>query len=322
MPNKHLLSESADEEDASHVPRVAFLTLGETPRIDVVPDVLKYLDADVCPIEYGLLDKIGPSALVGPGLQGQDDCLITRLSSGSNILLSRRWADHRLSEIADEALNDGAEYVVLLSTGGVVPRMNPLCITVQGQKEINRTIDSMRAASLSVGTVYALEEQLVEVCSHGLISPATCAAAYPEDEEALFKAAIKLADCDLVVLHSVRCCDAEAQLVKSVTGKPVVLARQVIANTLNRTIHNTLSKSQGNGEARNLLIKLRLLSRRERDVIPYVAEGLSNKEISRVLGISHRTVEIHRARAKEKLELVSWVPLVRVLASINGNDYG
>lgn len=55
--------------------------------------------------------------------------------------------------------------------------------------------------------------------------------------------------------------------------------------------------------ARNLPTggKLDRLSPREREVLGAVAGGMSNKAIARELGISHRTVEIHRANMLAKL---------------------
>jgi DNA-binding NarL/FixJ family response regulator len=43
------------------------------------------------------------------------------------------------------------------------------------------------------------------------------------------------------------------------------------------------------------------LTNREQDVLAGLLCGMTNKEIGRELGISHRTVEIHRARLMRKL---------------------
>ena len=43
------------------------------------------------------------------------------------------------------------------------------------------------------------------------------------------------------------------------------------------------------------------LSSREREVSGYIANGHTCKEIARLIGISHRTVEAHRAKLMKKL---------------------
>jgi FixJ family two-component response regulator len=58
-----------------------------------------------------------------------------------------------------------------------------------------------------------------------------------------------------------------------------------------------------------------LLTRRERDVLGQVAAGASNKEAGRLLGISPRTVEVHRARIMEKLGARNAADLVRIVLS-------
>jgi PAS domain S-box-containing protein len=59
--------------------------------------------------------------------------------------------------------------------------------------------------------------------------------------------------------------------------------------------------------------KLSLLTDREREVMYLVADGCQNKEIGTKLGISPKTVEIHRARVMEKLQIRSAAQLVRYL---------
>jgi DNA-binding NarL/FixJ family response regulator len=56
------------------------------------------------------------------------------------------------------------------------------------------------------------------------------------------------------------------------------------------------------------------LSRRERDVFELLVRGNSNQKISRLLGISTKTVETHRAHVLRKLEVHSIVDLIRFAA--------
>lgn len=55
------------------------------------------------------------------------------------------------------------------------------------------------------------------------------------------------------------------------------------------------------------------LTSREQEVLAKIADGASNKEAGRELGISPRTVEVHRARIMEKLGARNAADLVRIV---------
>ena len=56
-----------------------------------------------------------------------------------------------------------------------------------------------------------------------------------------------------------------------------------------------------------------LLTPREREVLAQVAGGASNKEAGRRLGISPRTIEVHRARIMQKIGARNAADLVRIV---------
>ncbi len=61
------------------------------------------------------------------------------------------------------------------------------------------------------------------------------------------------------------------------------------------------------------LTDLKTLSVREREVMDLLVQGLHNRHIAEELGISHRTVEVHKARVLDKLGVHSVVELVRLV---------
>lgn len=57
---------------------------------------------------------------------------------------------------------------------------------------------------------------------------------------------------------------------------------------------------------------LRSLTPRERDVLNLLASGMTNKDVARDLGISYRTVEMHRARMFRRLGVSNLIQAIRM----------
>lgn len=65
--------------------------------------------------------------------------------------------------------------------------------------------------------------------------------------------------------------------------------------------------------AAELDTRIARLTARERDVMRRVADGWQNREIAAALGLSPRTVEIHKARVMEKLQVRGLSELLRLV---------
>ncbi len=91
-------------------------------------------------------------------------------------------------------------------------------------------------------------------------------------------------------------------------------------NALVDRIEQALAASRAALEARDHLGGLRTrlaeLTEREREVMQLVVEGKPNKLIADALDISVRTVEVHRARVFDKMQVKSAVELANVLATL------
>jgi len=80
-----------------------------------------------------------------------------------------------------------------------------------------------------------------------------------------------------------------------------------------------LSQQEVTGERRkDAEVKLQALTARERDVLGGLAQGLPNKTIAYDLGISPRTVEIHRANLMSKLNVRSLSEALRIAFAAKG----
>ena len=65
-----------------------------------------------------------------------------------------------------------------------------------------------------------------------------------------------------------------------------------------------------------LLQKIKALTPREFEIYELVVKGKANKQIASKLGISERTVEVHRAQVMHKLDVANLVELVRLQVAI------
>jgi two-component system, LuxR family, response regulator FixJ len=89
-------------------------------------------------------------------------------------------------------------------------------------------------------------------------------------------------------------------------------ASEAILGSLAGAFARIATPSEQNPAVVTAAVKLDLLSPREREVLEGLLAGLPNKSIAYDLGISPRTVEIHRARVMDKMGARSLSELVRL----------
>lgn len=85
------------------------------------------------------------------------------------------------------------------------------------------------------------------------------------------------------------------------------VAEAVVTDTERRTRQSERSRVEG---------RLDQLTPREREVLDHVVRGAANKVIAAELGISERTVELHRGRGMKKMDVRSPAELTQAMLSV------
>lgn len=105
---------------------------------------------------------------------------------------------------------------------------------------------------------------------------------------------------------------AEEFFIKPVSGEELVCRIEQIIQKYEHHLEKRL-------ERRLFNIKLNDLTDREVEVLKLAIAGLSCKDIGSQLGVSHRTVELHRSHIFAKLGTASLADLLRTLSALSIN---
>ena len=89
-------------------------------------------------------------------------------------------------------------------------------------------------------------------------------------------------------------------------------ADEELLNCVKTALERGREISDAESEKTRVASALENLTEREREVMCLVVEGNTNKAVAAQLGISEKTVEIHRARVMEKTAARSLSELVRI----------
>ena len=86
-----------------------------------------------------------------------------------------------------------------------------------------------------------------------------------------------------------------------------------LLEVINSAVLKNMNARRSDAELASFRTKLESLTQREREVIRMVAQGASNKAVAEGLGISEKTVQVHRGSAYRKLEIHNAAEIARLL---------
>ena len=95
--------------------------------------------------------------------------------------------------------------------------------------------------------------------------------------------------------------------------KPVEEDR--LLQAVNQALERARLAQTENHRRREIETKMALLTPREREVFQYVVSGWLNKQVALELGVTEKTIKVHRARVMAKMDVGSLAELVRLANS-------
>ena len=98
-------------------PIVGLVTIGQSPRVDVVPDMETILGPAVTVRERGALDGLNRTQIAELAPRAGDDILVTRLTDGTPVFVAKRHVVARVQAAIGDLERSGVTMTALLCTG-------------------------------------------------------------------------------------------------------------------------------------------------------------------------------------------------------------
>ncbi len=225
------------------MPTIGFATIAEAPRDDVIPAMRELLPADVRIVERGNLNGLTPEEIVALAPDPGEVGIVARLRSGSETLLSHQKILPRMQRLVDELVEEeGVDLVVILCGADWRAIRSPKLVVNPGKvfPAVIAALAHGRALGIIKPSAGQVEQETDRYRQLGIAATVTSASPYVGDTRLALaqQAAEQLRDagCDLVWMTCIGMDDEMREIVATVTGKPVILARALLARIVGELV--------------------------------------------------------------------------------------
>ncbi len=215
--------------------KVGMVTIGQSPRRDVVPEMKAILGPGVEVLEAGALDGLSLQEVRGMAPGPGDYILVTLMRDGTPVKVSKRAILPRIQECIKRLIGEGAELIALLCTGEF-PRFESEKLILKPDSLLNRVVQGILPEG-KLGVLVPSPDQIDQMRRKweelGLEVVAESAMPYGPGDE-ISSAARRLAaeSVDLIALDCIGYTIAMKETVRRLTGKPTILPRSILARVM------------------------------------------------------------------------------------------
>lgn len=220
---------------------LGLVTIGQSPREDVLPQMTPFLPANLDIRQMGALDGLSHEQILELTPDREDYVLHTRLRDGSSVTIGRKPILSSVQACIDQLESGGANPILLLCTGEF-PELRSSRLLIEPDRLLVNVVRGLGVRRL--GVVVPLSSQVGELTDKWgeINTDVTFVAASPyayQDE--VTPAARELAGhtIDIVVMDCMGFTQAHKRTFSQATGRPVILASSIVA----RVVGELLSRS-------------------------------------------------------------------------------
>lgn len=226
--------------------KIGMITIGQSPRNDILSVMKRYLPSDAQVVECGALDGLDRDEILDLAPDDGDPILVTTLRDGTEVTVTHSKVVPLMKQAVDHLLKDDIQLVVVLCTGGFEELRSDRVFVVDAGSLLHFVIRSF-ANGVRLGVVRPSPGQVSE-WSNGAHNPwgandvvVTSASPYTGAMKRVCdweRAAQELSEkrVDLVFLTCMGMNEDMKQVFRRITKKPVVLASSVVARMVDELI--------------------------------------------------------------------------------------
>ncbi len=218
--------------------KIGMLTIGQSPRDDIVPRLTEILGEGYEIVEAGALDDHTIDDINKIDLDPEHYILVSRMRDGTEIKITKKYVVPLMQRQLDKIESQGVRLTVVMCTGKFPQfRSRGLVVT---PSEILRGVVEGALKEGRLGVVFPASEQKAyaekEFGRPGVeVYPDSVSPYEPEDVEGLLKR-LKERDLDLIFLNCFGFPRSLKEKVVEATGKPVIQSNALIARVLKELV--------------------------------------------------------------------------------------
>lgn len=222
--------------------KLGAITIGQSPRVDVIPEMVEFLGDNVEVIEAGALDGLTYEDILAFQPEDDDYVLVSKLKDGKSVKFAERYILPRLQECIDKLEREGADVILFICTGVFPDIFKSKKPILYPQKILHgvtpQLVDKGKLAVITPDKDQVLQSQK-KWGETGVEAIAVPASPYTkEDELSSAILALKKKDIDVIVMDCIGYNEAMKKKVSEGTEKPVVLARTMVARVLGEILNS------------------------------------------------------------------------------------